>query len=178
MNPKKTIYDLVAELSDYQNIEDKTLPLLKSFLYSEHFAVQLCKENGIKTTTLNKCKNCGHITDTRLLSLSEIITKLIEEKVISQDSFEIFNLLNKLRNRLIHDISPDTQKIIEWIGNFDPPTNSAVKDLLKKANSWLRFYLCLIPAIATLYGKTKDAQIQLDSVEYNTLTRNWIFHFK
>ncbi len=176
MSTKKTIHDLVAELETYQNAEDKILPLLKSFLYSEHYATRLCEENNIETTFTFKCND--QITGRRPLSLPEKIRKLIDSNITSQDSYEIFKLLNDIRNKLVHVISPDTQEIMRWIGDFDPPTNQELLKLLNTTNTWLRFYLCLIPAIADLYSKTKGAHIKLESIEHNIPTGNWIFHFQ
>jgi hypothetical protein len=174
----KTIQDLAAELSSLQNTEDKVFPLLKSFLYSEHFAAKLCKENNIDTTHTFVCNKCGNVTGSKQLSLNGMISSLIDKNILDQDSLEIFKLLNEIRNKLIHNISPNTDEIIQWIGTFRPPANDAIQQIINKANVWLRFYLCLIPAIANLYSKTKEAHIRLDSIEHNIPTGNWIFHFK
>jgi uncharacterized protein YutE (UPF0331/DUF86 family) len=176
MSTNKTIHDLVTELETYQNAKDKILPLLKSFLYSEHYATQLCEENSLETTFTYTCND--QITGKRPLSLPEKISKLIENNVLCQESYEIFKLLNDIRNKLVHVISPDTQEIMNWIGDFNPPTNKELLKLLNSANTWLRFYLCLIPAIANLYSKTRGAHIKLDRMEYNIPSGNWIFHFQ
>lgn len=174
----KTIHELVTELSSLQNIEDKALPLLKSFLYSEHYTLQLCKDNEIDTSFTFVCEKCGNNTGKRSLSLSEMISKLINKNVLGEDSFKIFDLLNKLRNRLIHEISPNTQQVIKWIDEYKPPTNKALQEHLKQVNSWLRFYLCLIPAIADLYSRINGTNVRLESIEHNIPTDFWIFHFK
>jgi hypothetical protein len=155
------------------NQKDKRISILLLFLYAEYYINQLLKKHKIKKTHPIKCKHCNQITNTRQLSISEKISLLITNKIIDKDIIEPINLLNDIRNRLIHDIYPNNEKIEEWINAYSPPTEKALKKLLKKEKPWLKFTLCLLPAIANLYEKLNNHK-PINSIQINTSTGDWI----
>lgn len=179
MRNHKTIRDLIQELEKIQNLEDKRLAVLMLYLYSEHYCLILLEANQLENKFVYSCPKCEEVTGERGLSLSEKITKLINAEVVSDELATPFGLLSKIRNRLIHDLSPNNEEINKWIEEYKPlATTPELTSLLQHEEIWVKFYVCLVTAIASIYKKINNSVYTLETIEHNTITGKWIFHVK
>lgn len=174
-----TITNLIEALEKIQGFEDRRLSVLFLFLYAEHFSIELIKKGGIPNSNFYTCESCGNKTGPRPLTLDERIEKLIIAKILKSEDAPPFKLLNRVRNRLIHDLSPNNQEIEKWILEYSPAASTkALEDLLNNQNPWIKFYVCLVAAIANIYYILNPDGPVLDAIEKNHLTGKWIFHIK
>lgn len=171
------IRKLFDELNNLKDNPDKAFPILKSFLYAEHYAKILCKKNGISLKQIHKCSKCFSSQSAGPMSLNKMIQTLVEKSVIEENLIEIFRTLVKLRNSLVHNLEPDNQDIEKLLTSYDPPTNQEVKNLFVEENLWDRFFICLIASIGNLHTKCFSDQ-KLVAIEKNSTTKQWYFHFQ
>lgn len=173
---KKNIKDLIQELENIQDIKDSRLAVLILFLYSDYYALALCGTNNIKNRVEFVCNACGKITGSRELSLSEKIRELIDAKILDDKLYEPFNLLNKIRNRLIHDLSPDNNKILKWIEEYNPETTTEQLDeILNSVDPWEMLYVSLITAISNMCQKINNVTT-LKAVVFDEDRKRFVFH--
>lgn len=177
-NFNPAIKKLVEELEKIQTLEDKRLAILLLFLYSEHYAIKLLKKNNIPNKGNYICPECNFVGDERGMSLNEKIQKFIDNKIINENLIEPFTLLNKIRNKLIHDISPKNEVIIKWINEYSPTASTnELKLMLKNTNHWIMLQISLVTAITNLYEALYDLKDSL-ICEVNPATGLWVFHVK
>lgn len=173
-----TITNLIEELEKIQVLEDKRLGVLILYLYAEHYSIKLIKKHKVSNSFDFVC-SCGKKTGSRSLALEERIDKLIDLHILKSEDALPFKLLNLIRNRLIHDLSPNIQKIEEWIKEYSPATSTEyLKNLLNKENSWIKFYISLVAATANMYHVLNSNGPSLEAIEKNIITGRWIFHIK
>jgi hypothetical protein len=173
-----TIKDLIEELEKIQKYEDNRLGVLILFLYAEYYSVELIKKHKLSNNFDFIC-SCGEKTGTRSLNIEERIRKLIEIKVLKEEDHPPFKLLNDVRNRLIHDISPDNSKIEGWIREYAPAASTEyLKNLLNEQSYWIKFYLNLVAATANIYHLLNPDGPKLECIQKDTITGKWIFHIK
>lgn len=174
----KTIKDLIEELEKIQEYKDNRLSVLILFLYAEHYSIELLKKNKLSNSFDFVC-SCGLKTGTRSLSVEERIKNLIEAKVLKEEDYDPFKLLTDIRNRLVHDISPDNSKIEDWIKEYKPAASTEyLKNLLNEQSYWIKFYLSLVAATANIYHLTDPNGPKLECIQKDTISGKWIFHIK
>lgn len=175
---QNTVDELIKELEKIQKYEDNRLSVLILFLYAEHYSIELLKKYKLSNSFDFIC-SCGLKTRTRSLSIEERIKKLIEAKILKEEDYDPFKLLNDIRNRLVHDISPDNSKIEGWIKEYQPAASTEyLKNLLNEQSYWIKFYLSLVAATANIYHLIDPNGPKLECIQRDTISGKWVFHIK
>ncbi len=155
--PKElTPRELLDDLNYFQSLNKPDGRLLTLFLhlYVEHYIHKISIEKRIKEpSVIKKAK------------------KLVEINVINNDIFNSVDLLNDLRNELIHNLRPDINLIERRINDFEVPIESNQKEgndiinEIKKSTPWAKIQLYSIPVIINLYQilmKLRNEEIKYD----------------
>ena len=170
MSEEITPKELFEDVKYLQNLKDPRLLVLFLHLYTEHFINQIAKEKRIK-----------------LVGIMKKTRELVSKKVIDSDIFGIIELINDLRNQLIHNLRPDQKLLERWIENFEAPFNPAREDApialaeIKKFGIWEKIQIYSIPVVINLFKKLKELRnekIDYDIVlEWNTALNIWGFKY-
>lgn len=177
MYSEKTPYDFLEDMINLYRIEDKTLFIIRMFLYADTLTNQIIEKEGGEIKKYLNCQFCEKICGERPLSLNEKIELLAKSKVLNNDLVGSFKLLSKLRHRFAHDFSPDNKKILSWIHEFNLPTNEELKKLIKSQDEWVQFCLLSITSVFNLFEALNKKSVGL-KIEYNKTTQDWLFHLE
>lgn len=162
---EKLIRDLSKSIKEST---DKRLHILLLHLYAEHYINLLCKNNHISVS--KSCSCCSDCSDKRQLSFNEKIESLIKEEILDENLLKPFKLLNQIRNKMVHYISPDNKKIKKWILEFSPDTSKEVLYLFTAPSE--KFLISVIAAIAHVYKKISNENIDIAIIKDED-TKKW-----
>ena len=162
--------EFFEDVNYLQNLKDPRLLILFLHLYSEHFINQIAKEKRIK-----------------LAGIMKKTEELVLKKVIDPDVLGIIDLINDLRNQLIHNLRPDQKLLERWIENFEAPFKPTREDAqiafseIMKFGIWEKIQIYSIPVVINLFKKLKELRnekIDYDIVlEWNTALNIWGFKY-
>jgi hypothetical protein len=171
MNDEITPKEFFVDLNYLQRLKDTRLLILFLHLYTEHFVNEISKEKRVK-----------------IKGLMKKVELLVSMKVIDSKLVEIIDLINDLRNQLIHNLKPDQKLLERWIEDFEAPFTPLredapiVFDEIKKFGIWEKIQIYSIPVVINLFKKLKELRkekIDYDIVlEWNTALNIWGFKYE
>ena len=145
MNEEITPKELFEDIKYIQELKDPRLLVLFLHLYIEHFINQVSREKRIKAAGIMKKTE-----------------ELSSRKIIDKDLASIVDLINDLRNQLIHNLRPDQKLLERWINDFEAPFKPAREDApivlseIKKFGIWEKIQIYSIPVVINLFKKLKE----------------------
>jgi len=151
MPEELTPKELVDDLNYIRDIKDGRLWTLFLHLYIEHFINKIAEEKRIKQpSAVKKAK------------------VLLEQSIINHSCFDSIDLINDIRNKLIHNLRPDVKMLERWIENFKPDIKDADPKLIAAYNDsepWVKLQIFCVPVIVYLYKILKA--IRKEDVDYD-----------
>ena len=166
MKNEITIKDLADDLIYCQNLKDRRLLILFLDLYMENFVHALYKKVESKHHSLISKLNFFKrkeiaSTKTKAKNLAAW-NELNKDPKLNKSCLEVYLLLHKLRNELIHHLKPNVEIAERWINNHEPTMNDLsgliAKFLKKKASPWDKIQLYAFPVITDFYHRLAEAR--------------------
>jgi len=170
MSEEITPKELFEDINYIQGLKDPRLLVLILHLYMEHFINEIAKEKRIKLPGIMK-------------KTEELTTR----KIVDKELIKIVDLVNDLRNKLVHDLRPDQKLIERWVEDFEVPFTPLREDApmalneIKKFGVWEKTQIYSIPVVINLFKKLKELRkekLDYDIVlEWNTKLNIWGFKY-
>lgn len=167
MTSKITIKDLKNDLLRCQKLGEPRLLILFLDLYMEHFIHALYGKVEDKHISLARRILKNFLKHEKIVSVKTKAKNLAEwnelnkEPELNRGCLEVYLLIHKLRNELVHHLRPNTEKVEKWINNHEPimddPRGLVTKFFEKKANPWDKIQIYAFPAITHFYQRLEEA---------------------
>jgi hypothetical protein len=171
MSEEITPKELFEDVNYLQGLKDPRLLILFLHLYTEHFINQIARDKGVKIA--------GIMGKTK---------ELVSKNIIDSNLLGLVDLINDLRNKLIHNLRPDQKVIERRINDFEAPFTPLRADApivfgeIKKFGIWEKIQIYSIPVVINLFKKLKELRkekIDYDIIlEWNTTLNVWGFKYE